>query len=599
MKRLLIDAAAWNRLAQAEDRPSYASAWLELLCRLIAGIELGVVVLRPSPAATTLRRLATWPDGAQPGDALQALANRAVDEGRGQAEVGEDGLYAAFPVVLDATVVGVVAVRAAADADEAERVLRELQWGAGWLVARLRADHGDAKVTEPVYDALRIVASAESFDGGCNALTTWLATVTTADRVSIGWRDDAFTRLVAVSHMAITPGRMNLIRSIEETMDEAIDQRAPLRDPGADAVPPRILTEHRRHRHEHDVSSLLTIPLDDVDGRVVGALCIERGRGAAFDAASAEPLERVASVVGPVLALRRRDERWIGAKAAAAARGQFVRIVGAGYAGRKAVLVALAAIVLFAAVATGEFRITADSRLEGAVLRTIAAPVDGFILDARVRAGDEVRAGDAMAQLDDRDLELERIALVSRRAQLALQLQEAMAQRERAAGTVLDAQVQQVDAQLALVAEQIRRMHIAAPFDGVVITGDLTQALGAAVSRGERLFQVAPLSDYRVIVLVDERDIDHVADGATGTLMLASLPGERFEVVVERVTPVAVAEAGANRFRVEARLVRTDPRMRPGMEGVAKLDAGERRLVWIWTRRLVDWARLTWWRYAP
>ena len=39
--------------------------------------------------------------------------------------------------------------------------------------------------------------------------------------------------------------------------------------------------------------------------------------------------------------------------------------------------------------------------------------------------------------------------------------------------------------------------------------------------------------------------------------------------------------------------------LRPGMEGVAKVWVGERPLAWTWTRRLMDWIRLTGWRWMP
>jgi len=35
--------------------------------------------------------------------------------------------------------------------------------------------------------------------------------------------------------------------------------------------------------------------------------------------------------------------------------------------------------------------------------------------------------------------------------------------------------------------------------------------------------------------------------------------------------------------------------MRPGMEGVAKISIDRRHLVWIWTRRLVNWVRMKLW----
>jgi hypothetical protein len=33
------------------------------------------------------------------------------------------------------------------------------------------------------------------------------------------------------------------------------------------------------------------------------------------------------------------------------------------------------------------------------------------------------------------------------------------------------------------------------------------------------------------------------------------------------------------------------------MEGIGKLDAGERSLLWIWTHRMVDWLKLQLWSW--
>jgi hypothetical protein len=62
---------------------------------------------------------------------------------------------------------------------------------------------------------------------------------------------------------------------------------------------------------------------------------------------------------------------------------------------------------------------------------------------------------------------------------------------------------------------------------------------------------------------------------------------------------VATAEEGRNYFRVEAQLTGAPPKLRPNMEGVAKVVAGERSLLWIWTHRLPDWLRLTYWKLMP
>ena len=58
------------------------------------------------------------------------------------------------------------------------------------------------------------------------------------------------------------------------------------------------------------------------------------------------------------------------------------------------------------------------------------------------------------------------------------------------------------------------------------------------------------------------------------------------------MTPVAVTKDGRNFFEVEAELEQSAP-LRPGLRGVAKIEAGKSSIAWAWTHRLLDWMRLT------
>jgi multidrug efflux pump subunit AcrA (membrane-fusion protein) len=135
--------------------------------------------------------------------------------------------------------------------------------------------------------------------------------------------------------------------------------------------------------------------------------------------------------------------------------------------------------------------------------------------------------------------------------------------------------------------------------DAVIIAGDLSQSIGSPVSRGEALFHLAPTEGYRVVLEVDERDIIDLAVGQKGVLVLAALAEDDLPLVVSRITPVSAAGEGRNAFRVEARLDRPDARLRPGMEGVAKVAVGRRRLMWILGHRFWDWWRLRVWSWLP
>jgi multidrug efflux pump subunit AcrA (membrane-fusion protein) len=148
----------------------------------------------------------------------------------------------------------------------------------------------------------------------------------------------------------------------------------------------------------------------------------------------------------------------------------------------------------------------------------------------------------------------------------------------------------------------MERARIAAPFAGLVVSGDLSQQLGGAVRKGQTLFEVTPLDSYRIVLKVDEADIGWVHEGQTGELLATALTDVRFPFTVSLVTPVATATGGRNVFRVEATLdlpaeALATANLRPGMEGVAKVSIGERLLVWVWTHRFLRWARLQAWTW--
>jgi multidrug efflux pump subunit AcrA (membrane-fusion protein) len=162
---------------------------------------------------------------------------------------------------------------------------------------------------------------------------------------------------------------------------------------------------------------------------------------------------------------------------------------------------------------------------------------------------------------------------------------------------MLQARLEEARAKLQLVETQLDRVRLTAPFDGVIITGDLTQSLGAPVKKGEALLTLAPEHDYRVMLEVDERDIAELGIGQSGHLALTALPGDALAFEVARITPVATPGQGRNFFEVEARLSAKHADLRPGLQGVAKVEAGSRSLLWIWTHRVYGWMRLMLWSW--
>jgi multidrug efflux pump subunit AcrA (membrane-fusion protein) len=273
------------------------------------------------------------------------------------------------------------------------------------------------------------------------------------------------------------------------------------------------------------------------------------------------------------------------------------KLLGPSHAGLKLGTGLLVAGIIALSLVNGEYRTSGKAVLEGSIQRVIVAPMDGFIKTANVRPGDVVSSEQVLGSLDDKDLWLERLRWSGQRAQLRKEHREALGGHDRTQIGIFNAQIEQADAQLRLLNEQLSRTKLVAPFDGVIVSGDLSQELGAPVERGQVLFTVAPLNSYRVVVQVNEREAFELAEGQTGQLLLSALPDKLMAVTVQKITPVSTARDGRNTFRVEASLDGSSDHLRPGMQGVAKIDIGQRKLIWIWTHTLADWLRMWTWSW--
>lgn len=602
-----LDQALWKRFNEARDPEAFADAWLALQCRMIPGAARGVVVLG-EPDSGPFAPAAYWPDPEAGAPDLEAAADLAIAERRGvvRGAEGDDGGVAtlAYPLIVEERLYGVIAIETGRrTAQQLRAVMRQLQWGTSWMEVLLRREqaHDEREHLTRTTTALDLVAAAleeEGFRSACNKLAIELATRLDCDQVSIGFLRRDRVVVVALSHAAQFGQRMNLIRDIGAAMDEAVDQRDIVvfpADPGAEY---RVTRAHAELVRSHDAGSILTVPLE-VDGRTVGAIAFERPPGAGFDQATIELCDSIAAVLGPLLEIKRRNDRHILMKLGAAASRQMVRLFGPKYVGRKLALLLAVSLTALFAVARGDYRITSPAIVEGMVQRVIVAPFDGYIASEHARAGGTVRKEQALATLDDKDLTLEHLRWSTTRRQRLTEYNRALAERDRADINIIRAQIDQAAAQMALLEEQITRTKLKAPFEGIVVSGDLSQSIGAAVKRGDELFRIAPLAAYRVILEVDESEIADIAERQQGTLLVASLPNSPLPYTVKLITPISEAREGRNYFRVEARLDAANPRLRPGMEGVAKTHVDRRLLIRVWTYKLVNWLRLTFWALWP
>jgi len=602
-----LDQAFWHRFSEASTAEAFAQAWLALQCSMIKGTSRGVVVLGAADRGP-FAPAAVWPESSVMPAAVTRAAESAMAERRGIVHRPSDEASSsrpsqlAYPLLVDGRLYGVVALEFSGCGErELQAMMRQLQWGCGWLEAFLRRSSSD--VTDDQSHLTRVLELAatvlehDRFKAAATAIVTELAIQFGCDRVGLGFRRGHHIKVNAVSHSAKFGEQTNLVRAIAAAMDESIDQLQSIVYPATESE--SVVTRaHSELAEIGEAGAICTVIMANGDD-IAGALCFERLNGREFDQQTREQLEHIASLLGPILDMKRRDDRLVITKVFESLRLQLMKLVGPRHYAVKLVALLLVVIMTFLSAVKGDYRVSAGAVLEGAVQRSMVAPVDGFIDKAQVRAGDVVKQGQELFNIDDRDIRLEYLKWSSQKEQVQRRYRDALASRNRSEVNIFNAQLDQANAQLELLQEQIARTRVVAPFDGAVVSGDLSQRLGSPVSRGEVLLEIAPLNAYRVVLYVDERNIAEISPGQQGQLLLASLPRKQFPFTVEKITPVSEPLDGRNRFRVEATLKETLGLLRPGMEGSGKIMVGQRSLQWIWTHELVEWLRVWVWYWWP
>jgi RND family efflux transporter MFP subunit len=570
---------------------------------MVAGVIHGAV-FSPTAVDESEDLLAIWPESEKCEPILNEISQQVLEEGNGVIRslehYGPGDLstcdLVGCPLVSDDQIVGVVVLMISSRSESQQRaILQLLQWGGVWIEKLI----GQRIIHQQQFGTFstNLVAAALGLPNThLAALETVnrLADRFKCERVSLGMRHGMSIQLLALSHVIRFDPRTQLVRRIEAAMEESADQSATIVKPND---PDRVRVVTRSHEEllkQDGCGASCTVLLPGQRG-YVGALVFERKSDVPFDKEIVSECESLAKLIGHILEMRQRDEQHFFLKANEALRDFTAAVMGP--TRLKLKIFALCALLLLgiSSLFNGEHRITAPASIQGAIRHMLVAPQQGYVKHAEARAGDQVMKGQLIAQLDDSDLKLELRKWQGEKNKLQKVYQEALALRDRTKLSVARAQIEQVDAELQLVEGKLARTRLESPIDGLVVSGDFSQSLGALVETGQVLFEVTPLDSYLVVLEVDEFDVASLEEGKSGQLIIAALPQSTIPVTVSKVVPVAVADDGRNYFRVEATLDEPTELLRPGMEGVAKIDMGQRKLIWIWTHSLLDRLRLWIW----
>ncbi|MEZ0265984.1 MAG: HlyD family efflux transporter periplasmic adaptor subunit [Phycisphaerae bacterium] len=459
------------------------------------------------------------------------------------------------------------------------------------------------------------VATAEGFEAAAMNFCNELANRAGASRVSVGWVKGTQIKVRALSHTEKFDKKQELIVRIQRVMEECLDQEEPVRFDADGNRSDNVTRESEALLRMSGDSSVYSVPLRR-RAELVGVVVLEFSPPNKLTDEVANALAVTADLLAPQLWDRHENDRWIAVKV-----GKSVATVGKMAVGPKHVLAKLIFVLLLGVGLTlflykPMYRISAPFQFAPAQKRTLSAPFDGFIEKVHVKAGQRFVKDQLLVAMDASDSKKKLVKAQAVYAEALAEYQRELSNKEDA-NAVARAQLALVrargaQADIDLYQAEINRAVIRAPFDGMVLRGELDDKEGARVGTGDPMLEIQKTGEAMEAELaVAERDVHWLREmpadeaerkkssyGWRGRLAANSLPDREVGFSVKRIVPVGDANAKEtdNTFRVIVVLDEQPDFIKPGMAGEARIDAANKPLGWIWTHRLWDWMKLKlWW----
>ncbi len=444
------------------------------------------------------------------------------------------------------------------------------------------------------------VMQERQFGAAALQLVNLLAAFLHCEQVALGWRDGGVSRVLAVSHIDRFENKTEVVQLLEAVFDEAVDQRVDIQFPLSSPTNDVTVANERLQRRVgfgHMTTLVIGDDSDDSDDSEP-VMTVFLACNPAMDAQQLHGVSVIAHLLRPWLLEQQERSRWWGQRLLRSAKRRVAEMVNPKFPARNISAVVLSLLLAGVVFGSWPYRIEAAGELATDSVQVISAPFDGFLAQTARNLGDSVEENQVLARLDVRDLHLQIADLQSELQRNLAEADRARALDQVADTAVAEARARQAQARLDRAQYQLDQSEIKAPFSGVIVEGERQELAGTPVRQGDKLFRLARTEALYAVIHVSERDIRDVPPGAQGRLRLLAQPNREISFRIETIVPVAKAVGGqGNRFTVRVALdTPAEAWWRPGMSGLALIDAGPRRIIWIWTHKAVDAVRLwLWW----
>jgi len=617
-------------LSNSSSLPQFVNDLLVTQATVVAGTEAAGFLLEKKEQEVSLRLIAhIRPDNssaelrAAAVSAFQEMLKPCLEQSRDGAIEINTGDLTAEPqfclVTLLRSETEIVAITAVItrciNLERAQQRLMSMQLVAGYFELYTLRRAGDeaqiiAQSHQHVLQLATAVATAEGFESAAMNLCNELATRTGASRVTLGWLKGERIKVKAFSHTEEFDKKQELVLQIEKAMEECLDQEEPVQfDPDHTESSENVTRAAQALSRSQGGNSVLSLPLRR-QAEIVGVVTMEFAPGLKLTPQASTALSVAVDLLGPQLYDRHVNDRWWITKTGISIRNLAEMAIGPKHMTVKLIIIAVVAVLIFINVYRPMYHVSAPFQFALENKRKIDMPFDGYLKadGVHVKPGDHVKKGDPLIDLDDTDYVTRRAGAKADRAKADAEYQMYVSKPDKQAeAAIAKAERDRADADYQKYDYMVSLAHITAPFDGLILKGDLTDMAGNHKQPGDELMWIAEEAKpgeppmLRAELEVAERDIQKIRDihtegqHSTGKLATTADPTKKYDIEVDRIVPMGEAKESDNIFTVYAKLKTSDPRWQDGMRGDARIDVERKTLAWIWTHKAFDWLRLKLW----
>ncbi len=218
----------------------------------------------------------------------------------------------------------------------------------------------------------------------------------------------------------------------------------------------------------------------------------------------------------------------------------------------------------------------------------VKAEVGGKVKELHVIAGDTVKQGQLLVEIDDRDILTEMETAKTEIEGAKLQTEKARRNNER--GQELFAQklisqeafdnlgtehllaknsLERADRKVQTVQDKLNKTKVTAPNDGTVLTVPVIEGQvvipAASVNSGTTLMTIANLERLLVECHVNQVDVAKLSTKQRVKLRAESIKDGDMEAEIFFIAPIATVKSSVKGFAVQALIDKPSPLLRPGM----------------------------------